>query len=82
MKTEHQVCKYFKNGIFQTVQNSNRALRAIPNITAVFVGGTSGIGQSTLRRLAQNSDSPTANIIDRSKSRAGTFLAGASEYKP
>ncbi|PLB33157.1 uncharacterized protein BDW47DRAFT_121455 [Aspergillus candidus] len=57
------------------VRASNAGLRAFPNITALFVGGTSGIGQSTLRQLACHADSPTAYIIGRNEARARPFLS-------
>ncbi len=66
----------------KTVQASNASLRAIPNITALFVGGTSGIGQSTLRQLARHADSPTAYIIGRSQARATPFLSELQQTNP
>lgn len=58
------------------VRASNRSLKtAIPGITALFVGGTTGMGQSTLRHLAQNSEKPNAYIIGRSEAKARPFLA-------
>ncbi|KAB8077950.1 hypothetical protein BDV29DRAFT_197935 [Aspergillus leporis] len=66
----------------KTVQASNASLRAIPNITALFVGGTSGIGQSTLRQLARHADSPTAYIIGRNQSRAKPFLTELQQLNP
>ncbi|KAI9372254.1 hypothetical protein BJX61DRAFT_508044 [Aspergillus egyptiacus] len=59
----------------KTVQASNARLRALGNITALFVGGTSGIGQSTLRQLARHADSPTAYIIGRNEARARPLLS-------
>ncbi|KAF7585892.1 hypothetical protein BBP40_009930 [Aspergillus hancockii] len=66
----------------KTVQASNASLRAIPNLTALFVGGTSGMGQSTLRQLAQHADSPTAYIIGRNQSRAKPFLTELQQLNP
>ncbi|KAL4886726.1 hypothetical protein BJY04DRAFT_204873 [Aspergillus karnatakaensis] len=66
----------------KTVRASNAALRAIPNLTALFVGGTSGIGQSTLRQLAKHADSPTAYIVGRSQTRASPFLSELREISP
>ncbi|KAE8375464.1 hypothetical protein BDV26DRAFT_283453 [Aspergillus bertholletiae] len=66
----------------KTVQASNAGLRALPNITALFVGGTSGIGQSTLRQLARYADSPTAYIIGRDKARASPFLSELQQLSP
>ncbi|OJJ42404.1 hypothetical protein ASPZODRAFT_137317 [Penicilliopsis zonata CBS 506.65] len=66
----------------KAVQASNASLRAFPNITALFVGGTSGIGQSTLRHLARYADSPTAYIVGRSQERASPFLAELRSLSP
>lgn len=66
----------------KTVQASNAGLRALPNITALFVGGTSGIGQSTLRQLARYADSPTAYIIGRNEARARPFLSELQQLNP
>ncbi|KAB8202585.1 hypothetical protein BDV34DRAFT_236871 [Aspergillus parasiticus] len=64
------------------VQASNASLRTIPNLTALFVGGTSGIGQSTLRQFAKHTDNPTAYIIGRSESRAKPFLFELQQLNP
>ncbi|KAL4783511.1 NAD(P)-binding protein [Aspergillus varians] len=66
----------------KTVQASNAGLRALSKITALFVGGTSGIGQSTLRQLARCADSPTAYIVGRNKARAGPFLSELQQLSP
>ncbi|PKY01216.1 NAD(P)-binding protein [Aspergillus campestris IBT 28561] len=66
----------------KTVQTSNTGLRALPNITALFVGGTSGIGQSTLRQLARHADSPTAYIVGRNEARARPFLSELQQLSP
>ncbi|KAL2817056.1 hypothetical protein BDW59DRAFT_152878 [Aspergillus cavernicola] len=66
----------------KTVQASNAGLRALPNLTALFVGGTSGIGQSTLRQLARHTDSPTAYIIGRNQARAKPFLSELQQLSP
>ncbi|PYI01561.1 NAD(P)-binding protein [Aspergillus sclerotiicarbonarius CBS 121057] len=66
----------------KAVQASNAGLRALPNITALFVGGTSGIGQSTLRQLARYADSPTAYIVGRDQARASPFLSELHELSP
>ncbi|KAJ5102046.1 hypothetical protein NUU61_004268 [Penicillium alfredii] len=66
----------------RTVQASNQALRAIPNITALFVGGTSGIGQSTLRQLARHAANPTVYIVGRNQIRATPFLEELQQLNP
>lgn len=66
----------------KAVQASNAGLRAVPNITALFVGGTSGIGQSTLRQLAQETEKPTAYIVGRDEYKARPFLAELRQLNP
>ncbi|EAU38702.1 conserved hypothetical protein [Aspergillus terreus NIH2624] len=66
----------------KTVQASNAGIRALSNITALFVGGTSGIGQSTLRQLARHADSPTAYIVGRNEARARPFLSELRQLNP
>ncbi|KAL3456030.1 hypothetical protein BJX64DRAFT_52771 [Aspergillus heterothallicus] len=59
-----------------TIRTSNASLRkSLPSPTALFVGGTSGIGATTLRALARHTESPTAYIIGRSEARAKPFLS-------
>jgi NAD(P)-dependent dehydrogenase (short-subunit alcohol dehydrogenase family) len=69
--------------VLEAVRASNRSLRtAVPGITALFVGGTSGIGQSTLRQLALTADKPNAYIVGRSESNASPFLAELRQINP
>ena len=69
--------------VLEAVRASNRSLRtALPGITALFVGGTSGIGQSTLRQLAITADKPNAYIIGRSETNAVPFLAELRQINP
>jgi len=44
------------------------------SLTAVFVGGTSGIGMGTLKQFAKNAYAPKVYIVGRSKSAAQTLL--------
>ncbi|KAI9847157.1 MAG: hypothetical protein M1837_003019 [Sclerophora amabilis] len=68
---------------YAAVKASNNGLRtAIPGITALFVGGTSGMGQSTLRQLAIHAEKPNAYIVGRSESRASPFLAELRQINP
>ncbi|KAE8152197.1 hypothetical protein BDV25DRAFT_170711 [Aspergillus avenaceus] len=66
----------------QTIRSSNANLKALNNITALFVGGTSGIGQSTLRQLARNTNKPTAYIVGRDHGRAKPFLSELKQLNP
>jgi NAD(P)-dependent dehydrogenase (short-subunit alcohol dehydrogenase family) len=49
---------------------------------ALFVGGTSGIGRSTLRQLALNVDAPTAYIVGRSEANAAPLLKELRQTNP
>ncbi|KAF3480657.1 uncharacterized protein GIQ15_06004 [Arthroderma uncinatum] len=66
-----------------TVRASNQGLKAaIPGLTALFVGGTTGIGQSTLRQLAIHAEKPKVYIIGRSESKASPFLEDLRKLNP
>ncbi|KAL4806823.1 hypothetical protein BDV18DRAFT_159992 [Aspergillus unguis] len=67
-----------------TVRASNASLHNLKKITALFVGGTSGIGQSTLRQLAKHADGSalTAYIIGRNRPRAEPFLSELKKTSP
>ncbi|KAL5052304.1 hypothetical protein BDW71DRAFT_202421 [Aspergillus fruticulosus] len=68
------------------VRSTNAALRSPSStkITALFVGGTSGIGLSTLRALARHTDGNalTAYIVGRSASRAEPVLSELQRISP
>ncbi|KAL4995897.1 hypothetical protein BDV10DRAFT_202703 [Aspergillus recurvatus] len=68
------------------VRETNAALRSLSStkITALFVGGTSGIGLYTLRALAKNTDGKalTAYIVGRSASRAKPVLSELQRLNP
>ncbi|KAL6232337.1 hypothetical protein BDW75DRAFT_247285 [Aspergillus navahoensis] len=66
------------------VRSSSVALRSLPKITALFVGGTSGIGLSTLRALASYTDGKalTAYLVGRSASRAEPVLSELQRISP
>ncbi|KAF2658538.1 hypothetical protein K491DRAFT_676355 [Lophiostoma macrostomum CBS 122681] len=53
---------------FDKIQASNTKLPT--HLTAVFVGGTSGIGEYTLKAFAKHCANPRAYFIGRSQSRA------------
>lgn len=54
----------------------------LPRPVALFVGGTSGIGRSTLRQLALNANAPTAYIVGRSESNARPLLKELGQLNP
>jgi NAD(P)-dependent dehydrogenase (short-subunit alcohol dehydrogenase family) len=49
---------------------------------ALFVGGTSGIGRSTLRQLALNIEAPTAYIVGRNETNARPLLRELHQLNP
>ncbi|CAI6336173.1 unnamed protein product [Periconia digitata] len=58
------------------IQQSNKSLASThPNLTAIFVGGTSGIGLYTLTSLAKYCPSPKIYIIGRSQAAADNILS-------
>jgi NAD(P)-dependent dehydrogenase (short-subunit alcohol dehydrogenase family) len=61
--------------------NANLGSR-LPKPVALFVGGTSGIGRSTLRQLALNTKAPTAYIVGRSESNAKPLLKELRQLNP
>lgn len=66
-----------------TVQAANGSLTSsIPKVVALFVGGSSGIGRSTLTQLARNTEAPTAYIVGRNESKAQPFLQELRKINP
>ncbi|OCK84609.1 NAD(P)-binding protein, partial [Lepidopterella palustris CBS 459.81] len=54
---------------YKEIQSNNTSLpQSTSNLTAVFVGGTNGIGLGALRALTKHTDSPTIYIVGRSQS--------------
>jgi short-subunit dehydrogenase len=67
------------------VRASNDSFKSSPkstNLTAVFVGATSGIGYSTLRQLAIHVSSPKIYIVGRSLSRFTPQLEELKSLNP
>ncbi|KAK6000809.1 hypothetical protein QM012_003534 [Aureobasidium pullulans] len=65
------------------VRKANSSLGSrLPNPVALFVGGTSGIGQSTLRQLALNTKAPKAYIVGRSENNAKPLLKELHDMNP
>jgi hypothetical protein len=57
------------------IRHSNAAFKASnKSLTALFVGGTSGVGKGTLIELTKNSPSPTIYIVGRSEKSVTPFL--------
>ncbi|KAG9838809.1 NAD(P)-binding protein, partial [Aureobasidium melanogenum] len=65
------------------VRKANKSLGSrLPSPVALFVGGTSGIGRSTLRQLALNTRAPKAYIVGRSESNAKPLLKELHRLNP
>ncbi|KAI4730320.1 NAD(P)-binding protein [Aureobasidium sp. EXF-10728] len=65
------------------VRKANVSLGSrLSNPVALFVGGTSGIGRSTLRHLALNTNAPTAYIVGRSADSAKPVLKELRQINP
>jgi short-subunit dehydrogenase len=59
------------------IQKSNATIQEHlpPGLVAVFVGGTSGIGEATLKDLATSALEPRIYIVGRSKEAAERIIA-------
>ncbi|KAK9258446.1 hypothetical protein V1519DRAFT_433404 [Lipomyces tetrasporus] len=65
------------------VRISNSWLTAKPpGMVAVFVGGTSAIGQGTLKQLAKYATAPKVYFVGRSKSSATPLLRELESLNP
>jgi NADP-dependent 3-hydroxy acid dehydrogenase YdfG len=65
------------------VRASNAALKTtVSNEVAVFVGATSGIGETTLRNFAKSSSKPKVYLVGRSESAASRILGELKELNP
>lgn len=65
------------------VRKANSSLGSrLPSPVALFVGGTSGIGRSTLRQLALSTNAPKAYIVGRSESNAQPLLKELHQMNP
>ncbi|RAL08494.1 NAD(P)-binding protein [Aspergillus homomorphus CBS 101889] len=57
------------------VRQSNATLATSrPELIAVFVGGTSGIGEATAKQLAQSVQKPTIHVVGRSEASGSRIL--------
>ncbi|KAJ5860167.1 uncharacterized protein N7529_007477 [Penicillium soppii] len=68
---------------FETVKSSNSAIKEYgPNLVAVFVGGTSGIGESTARAFVKYAVSPRVYLVGRSETRASKIIEDLRALNP
>src|SRR5271154_4444678 len=65
------------------VHQSNAALGTqTSSIVAIFAGGTSGIGESTLKALAAHAQDPKVYLIGRNEGRAATIIGDCTRMCP
>ena len=62
--------------------NSQIAITLPPGLVAVFVGGTSGIGEITLKKFARYTRQPCAYIVGRSQNAAERIIAECRMLNP
>ncbi|KAJ5390381.1 short-chain dehydrogenase/reductase [Penicillium cataractarum] len=62
--------------------NSAITRRYGPGLVAVFVGGTSGIGESTARAFIRNTDASHAYLVGRDQARAAEIIRELQQMKP
>ena len=68
----------------ELVKSSNASItkQLPPGLVAVFVGGTSGIGEVTLKLLAKLATEPKIYIVGRSAAAAARIIAECRTLNP
>ncbi|MCJ1398713.1 hypothetical protein MMC11_001914 [Xylographa trunciseda] len=67
----------------QVVRASNSKLKELgPGLVAVFVGGTSGIGETTAREFVRNTIQPTVYLVGRNESQASKIIEELQGINP
>ena len=67
------------------VRESNSKLKSnsgSSGLVAVFVGGTSGVGESTIKQLATHADTPKVYIVGRSEASASRIIEEVKKLNP
>ena len=66
------------------VQSSNSLIGSTlpPNLVAVFVGATSGIGETTLKQFARHARQPRAYFVGRSQDAGDRVVAECRTLNP
>ena len=66
------------------VQSSNALISSTlpPNLVAVFIGATSGIGEATLKQLAKHARQPRAYFVGRSQDAGDRIVAECKALNP
>lgn len=62
--------------------NSQISTSLPAGLVAIFVGGTSGIGEITLKKFAKNTRQPRAYIVGRSQNAAERIIAECRRLNP
>ncbi len=69
--------------VSEVIASNERIRSALPNgLVAVFVGGTSGIGEYTVKAFAKYVASPRAYIIGRSQAAADRIIEECHQLSP
>lgn len=67
----------------QTVRANNSALKDLgPGLVAVFVGGTSGIGETSAREFVRNTTQPRVYLVGRSPEQASRIIQEFVKLNP
>ncbi|KAA8896879.1 hypothetical protein FN846DRAFT_266746 [Sphaerosporella brunnea] len=62
--------------------NAAFAAKGVADAVAVFVGGTSGIGQATMEAFTRNTVSPTIYFVGRNEAAAASITASLQRLNP
>ncbi|KAK2760200.1 hypothetical protein FQN54_002267 [Arachnomyces sp. PD_36] len=66
-----------------TVRSHNAGLKELgPGLVAVFVGGTSGIGETTAKEFVRNTVEPRVYIVGRNEEQASRILEELKKINP
>jgi NADP-dependent 3-hydroxy acid dehydrogenase YdfG len=70
-------------GLTDVVASNNRIISAFPDgLVAVFVGGTSGVGEYTVQALAKYAFKPRVYIVGRSEEAAERIIKECQQLNP
>ncbi|GAB7360563.1 hypothetical protein MBLNU230_g0448t1 [Neophaeotheca triangularis] len=67
---------------FDTIQEANAKASSIVGLVCVFVGGTGGIGESTIKELFKRTTRPKAYIVGRNIQRGNDLVKELTEINP
>ncbi|KAJ5949419.1 hypothetical protein N7454_001003 [Penicillium verhagenii] len=69
--------------LLETVQKNNSSLKSYgPNLVAVFVGGTSGIGEATARAFVRDTESSRVYLVGRNETQASKIIEELRQINP